>query len=914
VKGRVQRGLARFLVRVASIGVPRSERHRMRQEWEAEIAHDEAGDGWSVLRTAGGAFADARALREIGRAQVEGTTMGRFFGDWTRDLRVAVRGLLRAPGFTATAVITLALGMGGSGAIWSLLDRIVLDPLPYPEPERLVQLENQVPGLEPGAVWSLSTAQYVYFSDHLEAVSVLGLYLGQGSNVITPAGPMRARSVAVTATMMELLGARARLGRLITDEDDTPGATPVVLVSQGFWERVLGRDPNVAGRTLSLNDQPMEIIGVLDGLVELPGFEVGEFPDLWVPMRVDRAGPFWNSHVYPAMARLAPGATSSSAEAELERLTARLPESFPNAYSQSFFDRYGFRTRAVPLKQAVLGDMADNLWILFGAVGLVMLIACANVANLFVVRIESRSHELGVRTALGASRSAIARHLLLEGTALALAGGVLGILLGTWAIPALASLAPPSVPRIHRAGIGLGTVGFMLALTVAVGLLLTAWPLITQSRQDVRASLGGSPRGASAGRERQAFRSALVIAQVALALTLVVGAGLLLRTLQRLRATELGFEPSGVLAADIYLSPQRYPDDAAVWGFYQVALDRIRALPGIVSAGFGEQIPVQGGFGCTVQGFEDETVYQKIRDAGMTTCAGETAVTPGYLESLGIPILEGRGLEDGDNADPARAAVVVSRAFAERFWPDREALGQGVAPGGRTVGPFYHAVGVAGDVPKSSTEAASPLSQTAIAIYYPMMFDPKVPGRWGWWPGVGTLVVKSEQADPSDLFGSIRRIVSEVDPEVPLANLRSMDDVVGRANARIAFVSLLLAIAAGVALTLAAVGLYGVISFVVGRRTREIGMRLAIGADPGQVLRMVVGRSLGLVGAGLLTGVLLALASARVLRGLLVGVAPTDPLSYGLAAGVLAAVALMAAWMPARRAARVDPVEALRIE
>jgi putative ABC transport system permease protein len=648
--------------------------------------------------------------------------------------------------------------------------------------------------------------------------------------------------------------------------------------------------------------------------VELPGFEVAELPDLWVPMRLDRSGPFWNSHVYPAMARLAPGATPSGAEAELERLTARLPESFPNAYNQSFFDRYGFRTRAVPLKQAVLGDMADNLWILFGAVGLVMLIASANVANLFVVRSESRSHELGIRTALGASRPAIARHLLLEGAVLALAGGVLGTLIGAWALPALASLAPAGMPRIHRAGIGLGTVGFMLALAFAVALLLTAWPLVSQSRRGVQASLGGSVRGASAGRERQAFRSALVIAQVALALTLVVGAGLLLRTLQSLRATELGFEPSGVLAADIYLSPQRYPDDAAVWSFYQVALGRIRALPGVAAAGFGEQIPVEGGFGCTVQGFEDEAVYQEIRDAGMTTCAGETAVTPGYLEALGIPILEGRGLEDGDNADPGRAAVVVSRAFAERFWPDREILGQGVAPGGRTIGPFYHTVGVAGDVPKRSTEAAAPLSQTAVAIYYPMMFDPKVPGRWGWWPGVGTLVVKATEADRSDLFGSIRSVVSELDPEVPLANLRSMDQVVGRANARIAFVSVLLAIAAGVALTLAAVGLYGVIAFVVGRRTREIGMRLAIGAEPGQVLRMVVGRSLGLVSAGLVMGVLLALGSARVLRGLLVGVAPTDPLSYALAAGVLAAVALLAAWMPARRAARVDPVEALRVE
>ncbi len=902
-----------MLVRLASLGAPRSERGRMRTEWEAEIAHEDVEPGWTVVRTAVGAFADARALRTLEHGQREGT-MGTWVSGWTRDLRVAARGLLRAPAFSATAVVTLALGMGGSAAIWSLLDRIVLDPLPYPEPERLVQLENQVPGLEPGAVWNLSTAQYVYFTDHLTSVSALGLYRGEGGNVTTPSGPMRARSVVVTATMMDLLGARALAGRLITPEDDTPGASAVALISEGFWERVLGRDPGAVGRTLSLNDEPVEIIGVLDGLVELPGFEVGELPDLWLPMRVDRAGPFWNSHVYPAMARLAPDATPATVEVELERLTARLPESFPNAYSQSFFDRYGFRTQAVPLKQAVLGDMADNLWILLGAVGLVMLIACANVANLFVVRMDGRSHELGIRAALGASRPAIARYLLLEGLTLSLAGGVAGTVLGAWALPTLARMAPTGVPRIHRAGIGAGTIGVMLALSLAVGLLLTAWPLLTQGRRGARGALVGSARGASVGRERQALRSALVIAQVALALTLVVGAGLLVRTLQSLHATELGFEPAGVLAADIYLSPQRYPDDAAVWGFYREALDRIRALPGVAAAGFGEQVPVEGGFGCTVQGFEDETVYQKVKDAGMTTCAGEMAVTPGYLEALGIPLLEGRGLEDGDNDEPGRAAVVVSRAFAERFWPGREPLGQGVAPGGRTRGPFYHAVGVAGDVPKSSTEAAAPLSQVAIAIYYPMIYDPNVQGRWGWWPGTGTLVVRSGAADPTALFGSIRRIVSEVDTEVPLANLRSMDDVVARANAKIAFVSVLLAIAAAVALALASVGLYGVISFVVGRRTREIGMRLAVGADPGRVLRMVVGRSLGLVTAGLAIGVLLALGSARVLRGLLVGVAATDPLSYALASGLLAAVALLATWLPARRAARVDPVEALRAE
>jgi predicted permease len=327
-----------------------------------------------------------------------------------------------------------------------------------------------------------------------------------------------------------------------------------------------------------------------------------------------------------------------------------------------------------------------------------------------------------------------------------------------------------------------------------------------------------------------------------------------------------------------------------------------------------EEIPVSGGFGCTVQGFEDESVYGLIKEQGRTTCAGQEATSPGYFETMGVPVLHGRTFTDQDNDDPSRGAVVVSKAFAERFWPGRDALGQGVGPNGNTDGPFYHVVGVVDDVARSSAEGEPPLSQPAVAIYYPVRHDPAATWNRNWWPGYITLVVKSDLADPSSLFPAIRAAVADVDPEIPLANLTDMEAVVAGAMSELSFVSLLLGIAAGTALLLAAVGLYGVLSYVVTRRTREIGMRLAVGAKPGEVQGMVVRGAMTLVAGGLILGLALAAGATRIMQGLLVGVEPTDPVVFALAAGLLTLVALAASWIPARRASRIDPLEALRTE
>ena len=903
-------------MRLAALGAPRRWRERMASEWEAELAAErEDARGWTLARAALGAFADARALRKLARSRVERTgrvTMSEWTGGWIREGKVAVRSLLRTPTFTAVAVLTLALGLGGSAAIYTLLDRVVLDPLPYPEPERLVRIVNHVPGVGADTRWDASTAQYVYFGDHAETLEAVGVYVGSGANLQTPSGPERVRSAVVTAEVLPLLGGRARIGRLITPGADAPGAPAVAVLSHAFWSRAFGEDPDVVGRTLSpvWTDEPVEVVGVLEPGIELPGSAHGSGTDVWTPLRVDRAGSFGNSHFLPMIARLAPGADPASVEEELARLTTRLPEAFPDAYSQRFLDRYGFRSEATPLKQHVVGDMARNLWIVFGAVGLLLLIACANAANLFLVRMESRRRELAVRGALGATRGQLARYLLVEGLALAGAGGALGLLVGYWAVPALTAMAPDTLPRIHGVGMGWDTVAFTSLLALAVGLGLSLYPILVHSDPGAAATLAEAGRWGSEGRPRQRFRSALVVTQMALALVLAVGAGLLVETMRSLYAVDRGIDPEGLIALDLHLARERHGDDQALWAFYGELLERVRGLPGVAHAGMSQELPVEGGFGCVVQGFEDRTVYDRLEAAGMTTCAGQEPTTPGYFETMGIPLLRGRAFTDADNADPSGAAVVVSRAFAERFWPGEDPIGKGVAPNGRTVGPFHHVVGVVGDVPARSLEG-----EPAIAIYYPIVHDPATPGNWGWWyPGSLRLVVRTSRAEPLSLVPELRRIVGEMDPEAPLANAREMEAVIARSMSRLSFTSLLLGIAAGTSLLLAAVGLYGVVSWTVSRRTREIGVRIAIGARPREVELMILGRSLGLAALGLTVGVFGALAGTRLMEGLLYGVEPTDPGAFAGAALLLVAVTLLASWIPARRAARVDPSQALRGE
>jgi putative ABC transport system permease protein len=828
-----------------------------------------------------------------------------------QDLRYAVRTLVRSPGFTLVAVLTLALGIGASTAVYTALERVVLDPLPYPDAGRLVQLKSAVPKVGPGTEWDVSEGAWFFFGREARTIDGLGAYSRGGANLVGPDGPERARTAQVSAHTLQLLGARTTLGRLIDEHDDVPGGASVAVVSHRFWQHRLGGDARVVGTTISIYEQPVEIIGVMAPGVDLP--PVNGLPaalletDVWLPLRLNPAGPFWNAHtVFRTIARLKKGVTLDQAQAEFTSLNARLPEAVPNAYTREGMQRSGFATRVYSLKSYVVGEVSKTLWILFGAVGVVLVIVYANVANLFLVRAEARRREVVIRTALGADATAIARHFLAESFVLAFAGGVLAIVLASWGVDALTHLAPDGVPRLQALKPDGGVILFALGLVLVGAAAPAALPAL-RARRAVRAGeLVLGDRGQTIGRESQRVRSGLVVAQVALALVLVVGAGLLVESMQRLRAVDLGIRPHGVLTAQLYLPYQRYDSLPKMWRFYSAALDRVRALPGVEAAGLTSDLPLEGGYGCTVQGFEDPTVRQRIADAGGTLCAGEEPTSPGYFEAMGIPVIRGRALTQDDLEHPERGSVVVSKAFAERFWPGEDPIGKGVGPNGLTNQQFYHVVGVVGDVYAGSAGGAR-----GMAVYYPVL---RIPGTSGWWPNPMTLVVKTRSDEPVSLLPAIQTAIREVDPSIPVAEVDAMETIVDRSMAQLSFAMVLLAIAASTALLLAAVGLYGVISYLVNRRTGEIGIRMALGAQPSQVARLVVAGSVKLALVGVSFGVVAALGFSRVLRGLLYDVQPTQPLAYLVAALVLGAVAALAAYLPARRAARVDPMIALRNE
>lgn len=913
---------ARWIVRRAARRVPSGSTDRFTREWLGEIdAAVRGGAGWPVVRTAMGAFADARMLRAMaaphdGRKERKGMIRGlaEFVRGLATDVLIAIRQLRHAPAFAVTAILTLGLGLGASAAIFTVVKRVVLDPLPYPDAARLVRISNRVPGVSVDRVWTLSTAQYVYFTDHATQIDALGIYRTVGGNVMTPAGPARVRAVTATPELMGLLGIRASLGRVLQPSDAQPGNSTVALISRGFWTRVMAASPSAIGTTIQYDNAPLQIIGVIDRDVDLPGGSADSRPDIWLPFYVDRAGRFCNCHGYTAVAHLARGASAASAEREMHQFTPRLAIAFPAAYSQSFFDRYGFRTVVIPLKDDVIGTLSRSLWALVGVIALVLLIAVANVANLFVVRMDGRRRDLAIRAALGAGRSRIVRLILAESLAMSVLAAVVGVIASVWGVPAVVALAPAGVPRLDGVAVGLPTFLFTIGLAAAVGALLALYPAVVHAGRRALRYVSDVSRSATAGRERLRVRATLVAVQVGLALTLAVGSALLLATLARFRSVDVGFTPQGIAVADIYLNPVRYPKDDDVWRFHRDLLAKVRALPGVVAAGETENLPVDSDFGCTVQGFEEQAVFDRLKAAGLTTCAGQEMTTPGYLETMRIPLREGRTLTDADNDDPTRAAVVVSRSFADRFWPGENPIGKAVAPNGRTKGPFYHVVGVVGDVPRAADAGGIPLSQPGIVIYYPLRYDPRAPANNDWWPGALRLVVRTSLADATTIVPSIRRAVAEIDREVPIGTVTTMDAIVGEATAQLSFVCVLLTIAAGTALALAAVGLYGTISYVVARRTREIGMRLAIGAPPGLVRRAVVFKSIGVAAAGMAGGLVLAALTTRAMRSLVPGVAAAGAPVYLVSAGVLLLVVIAASWLPARRASRIDPVQALRAE
>ncbi len=813
-----------------------------------------------------------------------------------REVPRAARALLRAPGFALVAVLTLALGLGATTAIFAVLDRVVLRPLPYADAHRLVTIRHAVPLVGENDEWGLATVNYFDFREHVPALAAIGLYSAGAVNVEGPAGAERARSAMVSASVLETFRTGAAHGRLLAEHDNAPDAPRVAVLGHDFWRQRFGADPAVVDSTVVIDATPTLVVGVLPPNVHLPDARV----DVWLPMRLDPAR-IVNQHTFSGVARLADGATPEMLAGQLRDRERLFAELYPKAYSPAFFESTGFTPVVTPLRDSVLGDVARTLWILLAAVGLVLVVACAHVANLFLVRIEARRRETAVRAALGASRGDLAWHFLTESLLLSLAAALLAVLVAAGAVRLLVALAPAGLPRLDEIALGPAHVLFAVGLALVVGVAFGVLPL-ARAGVDVRTLRDGGRGMAGAGR-RGRVRATLVVAQVALSLVLLAAGALMLQSAQRLRAVSPGFDAAGVVTFSVPLPYATYQwnDYERVARLHRELQQAVATAPGVVAVGGTVQLPMegQGGGMCSALAFE-----RPGRDGRSTeACLPNAAVAPGYFAAMGIPILRGAA-PTWEEVEAGRAGVVVSRSFAERFWPGENPIGQGLKGNGSEP-PFMRVVGVAGDVRMEGlTEPPTDI------VYFPIVPNPGI-GLWGAARDL-RVVARTTTGDGASVVRVAREAMARLDPSIPLDNLRTMEQVMARSLSRTTLAMLLLSAAAGMALLLSAVGIYGVVSYLVGLRRAEIGVRMALGAGASRVRREVVWGSVRLAALGVTIGLVAAVATTRVLGSLLYDVSPTDPPTLAAVALLLVLLAAVASWVPAVRASRVDPTEALR--
>jgi predicted permease len=810
----------------------------------------------------------------------------------------AARSLARSKTFTAVTVLTLALALGATTAIFAIVDRVVLRPLPYPQGSRLVSLTSPVPGIKASPLWGLARHEMVYFKRVSRTLEDVGVYQTEVLTVMGDGGQHQAERVAsatVSASLFGVLRIVPERGRLLNEQDnenpDIQKSLTIGLLSHGFWERRFGGDPTIVGKTIDVEGYPLTIVGVLPQRAQLPGLKV----DVWTPAYIDPATAI-NNHTWHAIGRLEPGVSVADAQRELVALTARFGEVFPAVYTARMMRNTGFTTHVTSLRDEVVGELVTKaLWILFAAVGVVLLIASANVANLFLVRMESRRLDVSIRGALGASRVDLAWHYLTESLIVALTAALGGLALGWIGVRLLIALAPSDLPRLDEVGLGWEGVIFTFACAITAGIILGLVPL--RSRVDL-ALLREGGRGATGSHRRLASRNLLVVSQVALALVLLSSAGLLVRSIRNLRGVQPGFDPTGVITMSLSLPNAAYREPDRASRFYEQVAAKVRALPGVTAVGFGGELPLELGDWCT------SAVVDAPGPSGeRSDCVQMMQVSPGYFEALRIP-LRGRA-PDWSQTDSRTAGAVVSGAFAERFWPNGNAIGRGVRCCTGTP-PFYSITGVTGTVRTHGLDR--PPGQV---VYFPIIPFASNPGI----EGAATymrLVVRTTDTRMDPIVSAVRRIVNELDPQVPIADVESMEQLLAESLARRSFTMMLLATAAALALVLSAVGIYGVISYVVAQRRGEIGIRMALGARAVEVRRLVVRQLLALAAVGVVIGLAGALAATRLLGALLFGVSPTDPLVLASATVLLVILAALASYAPAVRASRVDPVEALR--
>jgi predicted permease len=839
--------------------------------------------------------ARARALREFGDLEDARRYIGHLdrgteaairrrdlMSELLQDLHYAVRKLRAAPVFAAAVVLTLALGIGANTAIFSVVHSVLLRALPFAKADQLVRLNFYMKGqLDAGSPPELADLR-----TRSHSLAAVAMYDGVAANLIRPDGEAELLvAVRVSANWFDMLRVRPLLGRGFVAGDDRDGAPKTALLSEHLWRQEFGADSSIIGRGVRINGETRTVVGVIPAAQGYP-FTA----DLWEPfvspqtlLSDDARGTRWVS----MLARLRDGVTLDAARAELSAIARGLEAKYPRSYNH-------FDVRPVSMQTAIVGDLRRPLLVIMAAVALVLLVACANVANLMLVRATARESELAIRSALGAGRGRLARQMVTEALVLTGIGAAAGLLLAQVGVRELLRLAPQSLPQLQRARIDLPTLGATALIAALTGLVFGVLPIIRDARANVADALRAGARGARGLPSANRVKHAIVIGEVALAVLLLAGSGLLLRSFQRLMSVDPGFRPQGALVFRVSLPDRAYPDDDRVRSFVAALSGRLRAIPGVRRVGMANTLPLDG---------SDFTITFTIRGRpplpeNAQPSAQVITATPDFLPALGVPLLSGREISDADRAGSG-PVVVVSRGFAKRFFPGENPIGHYVQlgwtvdslPRGGTI------VGVVGDVKQVALDQPSPPT-----VYLPFAQAPR--------PGL--RVVMETAVAPASVAAAARRAVAETDRELPVFALRTLEEHVVTSVAAQRFYASLVTLFAAVALVLAAVGLYGVIAYAVSQRTHELGVRLALGATAERVTRMVVAEGITLAGMGALIGIAAALAAGTLLTSLLFGVSARDPLTLGAVAGVLLLVAAIASWVPARRAARVDPLLAMR--
>jgi len=819
-----------------------------------------------------------------------------------RVLKQVFRRCGLAPTFTAITLVTLALGIGANTAIFSVVNGVLIKPLPYPHPQELVGVWHLAPGIPSiGGNINCSPTMYFTYREENQTFQDIGIWSNGGASVTGVGDPEQLRALFVTYGVLQAVGVQPAIGRWFSLADDTPGSPETVMLTYGYWQRRFGGDKSVIGRSLNIDSKPRTVIGVMPQDFRFLNID----PELVLPQRFDRNKVFLGNFSFQGIARMRPGVTLQQANTDLGRMLGIWIKAWPAppGFDRMLFENARFAPKIQPVKQEVVGDIGTMLWVLMGTIGLVLMIACANVANLLLVRAEGRQQELAIRAALGAGWGRIAREMLLESLTLGVMGGVLGLGLAYAALRILVSRGPATLPRLHEIGIDFSVLGFTLAVSLLAGLLFGLIPVIKYAGPHLATALRAGGRTLSNSRERHRARNTLVVVQVALALVLLIGSGLMIRTFQALRNIQPGFtRPGEVQLLRINIPEGQVKDPEQVIRMQNAMLDKLATIPGVTSVAFSSGAPLEGFNSNDILFAEDKTYTV----GQIPPIRRYRFIAPGFFKTTGTPLIAGRDFTWTDIYEKRHVAM-ISENLAREMWGDpAAALGKRIREGMKD--PWREIVGVAGDVYDNGAQQKPP----AFA-YWPVLMD----SFWGNTPQVvrgGAIIIRTRRAATESFLNEARQAVWSVNSNLPVFLVRTLQDLYDTSMARTSFTLVMLAIAGAMALVLGIVGIYGVIAYAVSQRTREIGIRIALGAEPARLQQMFLRHGLLLAGIGAAAGLAAAAGLTRLMASLLFGVAALDPVTYAGVAALLISAAALASYVPARRATRVDPVDALRAE